>query len=735
MPVPVRNRGLYYEEPPSGTGGFMAEELEAKYHVTFFRLHDDATNNLVSTREPGLSESPGKGKKMASVQPSSSGAKAAAACRSSSVTASFSLHTSEELRQPLHQVPPPRSGHLLLPCAPRRSLILHGGLEVGPEGFLNDTWEYLIDEQRWVQLICRGVPGPARRSAVSGGGETDADQVVDDGMPPKAFGQSGTLFGGGRFLFVHGGVKSGDGGTAPAFQLDIERRLWTKINLTTPLPSMWGSVAQTLFIPVCEDGTTKRLPPSLSSKKAAAAAAAARKREQRRVEVVVVFGGMNDTEAYNTTYFLYLTTPPPSSGKLQYGEGEKRLLQILPSLGATVFPGRRRACSTVCRDFFFFVFGGRDGIYFYNDMWVLNAYTRQWIMVREETPLRFMREFFLRPYDKKPGARIMEYVENLLLMRRDSRRCRMPITIPHRCRHFNSSALWRTGAVMVTRGLDIFVLGGFTYDSRGMIETHKDVHVYNYMRHIWREAFVDVGCLPSSFPVGYFRKTGNKSFQKRECYGEAMKTELWHVNQEDNAEGSQNWKLIKNIVSILPEGRTMAAMCVDPVMPGFRFFLFGGRTEDEPSGELYDVRIHVDCAAPSDTTVVRNRGIQHGGDVTVEPSENTPHVSVQGTRLPSMKCFSISSDDASSTPREVPRWGERTLREQAGDWVRAVLLEESMLRRTMGLMLCPDDKVVRQEWLEDAHKAGAKMQKKADAIFPEAVRLVVTCAPPFVRRE
>ncbi|ESL09178.1 hypothetical protein TRSC58_03105 [Trypanosoma rangeli SC58] len=717
----LRNGELYAGEPPSRIGDVVVEELDAlevQYHATFFQLHDGAANKLAVAPQSSLSQGDGTEATMASESFSSQ----AAACQRLGTAASSSLHTPEELLQPLHQVPAARSGHLLLSCGPRRSLILHGGLEVGSTSFLNDTWEYMIDAQRWVQLICRGAPAKrccrSRRSSESVSGE---EQVMDGEMPPKAFGQSGTLFGGGRLLFVHGGVTCGNGDAAPAFKLDIERRLWSKVQLTMQLPPRWGSVAQTLLVPVCTSAPAKRLPPkslgasfssvssSLAREETAVKAQEEEPQQQRSTEVVVVFGGMRDTEAYNTTYLLYLTTPPRSSGKLRYREGEARVVEVIPSMAPYIFPGRRRACATVCRDFFFFVFGGRDSTHFYNDLWVLNAYTRQWVMVREETPLRFMREFFLRPYDKKPGARILEYVKNVILLRRDIRRCRTPVSIPHRCRHCNSSALWRTGAVMVARGMEIFILGGFTYDGRGLIETHKDVHVYNYMRHIWREAYVDVGCLPSPFPAGY--------------------------STTREGEHTQNWESMKNMTSVLPDGRTMAAMCVDPVIPGFRFFLYGGRSEDEPIGELYDVRVHVTCTALSDTSLVYEGELQHCGDAAFVPTATTLHSTLRRRRLSHATLPVGPTGAVQLTLQGSPcRWGHRTLRDQTGDWVRAVLLEEATLRRTTGLLLRPEDKVVRQEWLEEAHAAGVKLRKKADEMFPDAVLSVVSCAPPFIRR-
>ncbi|ORC88109.1 uncharacterized protein TM35_000181660 [Trypanosoma theileri] len=565
------------------------------------------------------------------------------------------LHSEEELQQPLHQVPPPRSGHLLLSCPPRRSLILHGGLGVGPADLLNDTWEYLIDEQRWIQLICHGIPSSIGEPLWVGRGRMGGGS---DGMPPKAFGQSGTLFAGGRMLFVHGGITHGSrGGITSAYQLDIEQRLWTKLRLTVSLPDMWGSVAQTVRIPPCNnsgdsrkrggvyyythnyygnEGTERRdnnnnnnnnnsssssnsnssskmnkttflkLSPSVS------------KTEESKEwsEVVVLFGGMQEDKSFNNTYFLYLTVPPPSSGRTQYREKDPRIVEELPFISPRVFPGRRRPCSTVSKDFFVFIFGGRDSTSFYNDLWVLNAYTRQWIMVRKETPLRYMREFFLYPYDPAPGIRIMEFVKNILEIRRDRLRCKSPTPNPHTCKKHNSSALWRTGAVMVCCGSDIIVHGGFTLIGNGVLRTHKDIHIYNYMRHVWRTGREDTKCTMMPFPPDYFSKSEITS-------SNVQSENFEHPQSLLDTVSSRNWERVKNIPPCIPDGRTMAAMCADPIVSGFRFFLFGGRSEDEPSGDLYDVRFSVDYPAQYESIWTYADNFRFSDDIRITSQPDT----------------------------------------------------------------------------------------------------------------
>lgn len=635
---------------------------EPSHNAAFFQIHNDEVNK--NALKPG-----GEG---------------AAPLYYSSLMAQ--LYTPEELRQPLRQVPPPRSGHLMVSCARRRSLILHGGLELGSEALLNDTWEYSLVTLRWIQLLCRGSANKNnflhRRDFIG----ADQGLLGDDGMPPKAFGQCGTLFRNESCLFVHGGVKRRDDLSFPAFQLDIEKRLWTPLELTEPLPSMWGSVAQTVRVPVCGGGITNGLHSTwmrpympLSQQP---------KQKQQFVELVVVFGGMQGTEAYNDTYFLYLTTPPPSYCRLHYAETEPRVIEKLPSVPHTVFPGRRRACSTVCKDFFLFVFGGRDNAEFYNDMWVLNVCTQQWIMVREETPLRFMHDFFLRPFDSVPGRRIMNFVENVLRIRQAGEWLRESTYSPHRCMSRNSSARWRTGAVMVSRGVEVFILGGFTYDSRDILETHNDVHVYNFMRHTWRIVEMNEEAVLPPLPADYY---------------ETLVASLHGVLTE-KATGHQkmiapNGKKPARIKSVRLRPRTMAAMCPDPLRPGLRFFLFGGRSEDEPNGELYDVRIFTDNTDP---------------------------------------CLFLGRENDPCADESVPGrlWelcrAVRPLQEQARDWVRATLEEELRLRRTRSLVASSGYSFVEERQLEEARVMRTALLAKVRERLPPGLLVAVEHTPPFV---
>lgn len=640
-----------------------------------------------------------------------------------------------------------------------------------------------MDEQRWIQLICRGasrkegLPRGCGSGSLCGSGRSDIssrrssnigfyyfsrllrhgirEEVDnDDGMPPKAFGQCGALFADGRFLFVHGGVTQGNTTSLHAFQLDIAERLWTPLQLSKQLPSMWGSIAQTVRIPAPEthfaSGVTKKCRRSLSSSKSAAAIfeenqeqqeeEKRRERQQQQkagkkqsfVEVVVVFGGMQGNSALNDTYILYLTSPPPCYRRLHYADDEPRAVEKLPSLPSNFFPGRRRACSAVCKNYFIFVFGGRDADFFYNDLWVLNVCTRQWIMVREETPLQYMRDFFLKPFDFEPGVRIKTYVENVLKMRRDGVLCSKPTLIPYRCRHFNSSAVWRTGAVMVSRGVEIFILGGFTYDSHGALETHSDVHVYNFMHHVWREVEIISDCPLPPFPNGYFDEPtepplplppSSSSSLVCQCSAAAPEIAQRHdltPGPQKECASSKNWDLVKNISSVSLKGRTMATMCADPVMPGFRFFLFGGRAEDEPNAELYDVRIYVDHAGlranlwkKLQSTHWRADERQH--DVAFSSTSATDELLQRRGR-----CFC---------------WGERKLREQAADLIRAALLEAPRLCSTKGLLLRSDYTVVDENQIAQAQSVAVALKDKTNRVLPLQLRSVVMCSPTFLPKK
>nr|CCC90480.1 conserved hypothetical protein [Trypanosoma congolense IL3000] len=606
------------------------------------------------------------------------------------------MYTEKELRQPLRQVPDPRSGHVLLSCPQRRSIILHGGLNIGPNGAMNDTWEFSVDLQRWVQLICRGAPAngtnSVRENASVGGSRSgganavnshnqyygNADVPADDGeMPPKAFGQCGALFGDGRFLMIHGGIAASCITPSSVYQLDIEKRLWTKLNLTQPIPPIWGSVAQVVRLPASVAADT-------GGREITCTEATG---EERFVEVVVIFGGVDQEKAYNDTYYLYLTEPPPSSGCKEYAQGEMRVVKKLESLPTDIFPGRRRACSVVCNNFFLFVFGGREENTFYNDLWVLNSITQRWIMVRAETPQRYMQEFFRFPYSREPGDRIMALVRKLLEVRRVEQTSVGVTESPHRCMRYNGSAYWRTGAVMSSYGTNVFILGGFTMDKIGSMITHDDVHVYDYVHHIWREAHVEEGrCLPA-FPPNYFSPA-----------------------QEGVA---PQWGLVQNVRSTRVVGRTMAAICPDPVQPSLRFFLFGGRVEDDPCGELYDVRIHLElpkAPSPADPVLERQREL-------------------------AAVCFPPTWERA---PWEISAYCRRSLHQQMVDWIRPLLKEDeslSTVRRVVWQPFLTSHLVsVPKSWRREACELGVSIREKVGKLSIAMQRFLEEC-PLFVLRE
>ncbi|SCU71523.1 Galactose oxidase, central domain/Kelch motif containing protein, putative [Trypanosoma equiperdum] len=625
------------------------------------------------------------------------------AISSSSTDAALkSLYTPEELNQPLQQTPQARSGHLLLSCPQRRSIILHGGLSNGPLGLMNDTWEFLVDYHRWVRLICRGEPRKELNSSeyatlqserntthssifrddyYDDNDSDDAEASVAGGlMPPRAFGQCGVLYGEGRFLFVHGGVTTLGRTTSDAFRLDIERRSWARIPLLQPMPSMWGSAAQVVRLPVKALVAAGQISTTGNS-------CEEEEQEGRVVEVVVLFGGMHQANAFNDTYFLYLTQPPPSEGRTSYKEGEGRVVVKLPPVPKKIFPGRRRACSVVCNNYFLFIFGGRDENYFYNDMWILNTLTRQWVMVRGEVPQLYMQEFFRFPCRTAPGIRIMGLVEEILRFRRKAVGTDGKDN-PHKSRRYNSSAYWRTGATMVNYGTEVFVFGGFTMDQFGYIITHRDVHAYDYVHHVWREVEVEEGRSLPPFPPGYFRSS---------CLA--------------GEEPQPQWELLRGIPSMFSEGRTMAAMCRDPIRPSLRFFMFGGRMEDDPCGDLFDVRIRVEFQGPppaKDQMLERQR---------------------QLARL-------YFTTPQARAPWEMSPWGRRSLLLQLLDWTRAVVTEGEALNAIQNMRPRTSREVppLHKECAAHATEVESTLRNKL-SILPKVVNEQVLLPQPFVLPE
>ncbi|CBZ25081.1 conserved hypothetical protein [Leishmania mexicana MHOM/GT/2001/U1103] len=269
----------------------------------------------------------------------------------SSVVDPDALQKLQEARRP-YPAPQPRSGHVLLPCPERGSLIMFGGLGDVP---FNDVWEYDVRTGRWAELPC--VPATedeedeeellavqqcssrTRRSGdrhlededaatsvgtpsvtSSSSDDEDDDENSDDihegneegtraaaqrltrrrqrrNMPPPAYGQAASLYKnvkGETCMAILGGISVGDICCSGFFSLNLNRLTWRRIQTTVPFFDMWGATAQTLYAP-------RRSSVPYASTTQGAAADEERGGEEgsgTRVsaeeQVVVLFGGMTE---------------------------------------------------------------------------------------------------------------------------------------------------------------------------------------------------------------------------------------------------------------------------------------------------------------------------------------------------------------------------------------------------------------------------------------------------------
>ncbi|KAG5509243.1 hypothetical protein GH5_06331 [Leishmania sp. Ghana 2012 LV757] len=217
----------------------------------------------------------------------------------SSVVDADALTQLQDARRP-YPAPQPRSGHVLLPCPTRGSLILFGGLGDVP---FNDVWEYDVRTGRWAELPCapatedddeqeavqqqkqrrphaqrsgswdldEGTATSVSTSSRSSEDEDDDDYVSDDdgegtraaarrrrrkwqrrNMPPPAYGQAASLYqdvSGNTCMAILGGISVGDICCSGFFSLNLNRLKWRRVATTIPFFDMWGATAQTLYAP------------------------------------------------------------------------------------------------------------------------------------------------------------------------------------------------------------------------------------------------------------------------------------------------------------------------------------------------------------------------------------------------------------------------------------------------------------------------------------------------------
>ncbi|CAC9472186.1 conserved hypothetical protein [Leishmania infantum JPCM5] len=272
----------------------------------------------------------------------------------SSVVDPDALQKLQEARRP-YPAPQPRSGHVLLPCPERGSLIMFGGLGDVP---FNDVWEYDVRTGRWAELPC--VPASEdeedeedeeellatqqRRSHMQRSGnrhlededaatsigtpsitssssdDEDDDDDSDDmhegdeegtraaaqrlprrrqcrNMPPPAYGQAASLYqdvNGETCMAILGGISVGDICCSGFFSLNLNRLTWRRVQTTIPFFDMWGATAQTLYAPRRSSVLYTATTPGAAADEERGGDEGNGTRVSAEEQVVVLFGGMTE---------------------------------------------------------------------------------------------------------------------------------------------------------------------------------------------------------------------------------------------------------------------------------------------------------------------------------------------------------------------------------------------------------------------------------------------------------
>ncbi|TPP47741.1 Galactose oxidase, central domain family protein [Leishmania donovani] len=620
------------------------------------------------------------------------------------------LQKLQEARRP-YPAPQPRSGHVLLPCPERGSLIMFGGLGNVP---FNDVWEYDVRTGRWAEL-----PRQCRN------------------MPPPAYGQAASLYqdvNGETCMAILGGISVGDICCSGFFSLNLNRLTWRRVQTTIPFFDMWGATAQTLYAPRRSSVLYTATTPGAAADEERGGDEGNGTRVSAEEQVVVLFGGMTEEgEVVRPVTHLFhfdhrLTAAEIDSNpdmylksieyeKSEYARIMRRVLAeediadvhttgengLSPSIETRCsqwreahpntlmrwrrralekmagkywveylpapedLHGRRRSTSAAYKRHFMYIFGGRDDFYFYNDLWCLNLITRTWVQVREGVPPHLLRSFLAEPYNPMYGILINDRGAQLRqetitkteakLLHNSTNGTINPMYRARDVHHalfassVNSSARARTGACMVVdvQRDCLYVYGGFSYTGQQHL-TFFDLHAFYIGENVWRrvcicrerpwEVMIDaaadaVGIVnPAEEGRPYARHASPSSaagaggqtmgsgapslpptlmgYAARYLQGDPFTTAsasgilvAASLGPPLAPRGSRTSRMPNthsapgahrncfHLPSFVPEARTMAAMVEDPVHPGARFFLHGGRSGEEACGDFFELRTYV----------------------------------------------------------------------------------------------------------------------------------------------
>lgn len=407
-------------------------------------------------------------------------------------------------------------------------------------------------------------------AAADGGSEGQASHP-NPNMPPPAYGQAAALYvdeRGDTCMAVLGGITLGDVCVHGFFALNLTTLTWRRVETSLRMKDMWGATAQTLHAP----RRYPRFPPASNTAAAEhdeeeeqvvvvfGGMTAMGEVIEPTTHVLHLDHRLTAEEvAANATFFLdnmqYTKmehtrvlrrvmreeekTAKEAGGipmddsqslsivvrcerwRVQHAEQlERWRARALRNLVGTYWTetvsassslhGRRRPTSAAFSRHFMYIFGGRDDLYFYNDLWCLNIVTRTWVQVRDGIPPHLLRRFLDQPHNPVFGMQLNERAAQLRrrtvaaveakLEQNSSGTPSSAISSMLRNREVhhalfsssvNSTARARTGACMVvdTRRECLYVYGGFAYTGQQHL-TFFDLHAYYIRENVWRRVAI-----------------------------------------------------------------------------------------------------------------------------------------------------------------------------------------------------------------------------------------------------
>ncbi|KAK7195614.1 Kelch motif/Galactose oxidase, central domain containing protein [Novymonas esmeraldas] len=269
----------------------------------------------------------------------------------------------------------------------------------------------------------------------------------------------------------------------------------------------------------------------------------------------------------------------------------------------------------------------------------------------------------------------------------------------------NSSARARTGACMVAdvQRDCLYVYGGFSYTGQQHL-TFFDLHAFYINENVWRrvclsrerpwvpaidavagiDAIATVNALeegrsyarhaapsvasdaalptlpPPTLPptlmgyaARYFNGNGGDGAAPRradlvlEPPLARRGARLSRLSSSGGSPGGRTDDLF-HLPSFVPEARTMATMAEDPLHPGARFFLHGGRSGEEACGDLFELRTRVGRTV--DMEYMKQQRIAHEEEeaAAAVAAAFTRHTGPGATPVPSPPAFMIPAEAAAA---------------------------------------------------------------------------------------